>query len=114
MIENDETLYTAESFGLDADYSSSPNRSAGEIIKAMYMEPLGLSGVQLAKSIGVASSTINRVINGKSALTPELALKICAVVGGSPAVLLRIDTEYRLAIAEAETDVSNLKRLVVT
>ena len=87
--------------------------SAAEIITEDYMEPLKLSGAALAKKIGVSASTINRILNGKAALTPEMAIKICAVVGGSPAVLMRIEAEYRLAQAEKKVDTSNLKPILI-
>lgn len=85
--------------------------SAAEIIAEDYMEPLGLSGAALAKQIGVSASTVNRMLKGNSQLTAEMAVKICAAVGGSPAVLMRIESEYRLALAEAEVDISKIKRI---
>ncbi len=85
--------------------------SAAEIIAEDYMEPLGLSGAALAKRIGVAPSTINRMLSGSSSLTAELAVKICAVIGGSPAVLMRIEAAYRLALAEASVDLTKLERI---
>ncbi len=80
---------------------------AAEIIKEMHMKDM--SAAQLADAIGVSASTISRMLSGKSALTPELAVKIAAHTGGSPAVWMRIETEYRLAIAQLETDISNIK-----
>lgn len=85
--------------------------SAAEIIAEDYMEPLGLSGAALAKRIGVSASTVNRMLNGTSQLTAEMAVKVCALVGGSPAVLMRIEAEYRLALAEAQVDVSKIERI---
>lgn len=82
---------------------------AAELIKDAYLEPLEMTGAALAEAIGVNASTINRMLNGTSALTPELAIKICAHVGGSPAVLMRIEAEYRLAIAQMDTDISKIK-----
>ena len=87
--------------------------SAAEIIAEDYMEPLNLSGAALAKKIGVSPSSVNRVLNGSTALTPEMAIKICAVIGGSPSILMRIETEYRLAQAEKKVDISKLERILV-
>ena len=103
--------FTAESFGLDPDFNPGQFTSPGEVIKELYMEPLGISGAQLAKAIGKSPSAVNRMLSGDS-LTPDMAVRICAVVGGSPAVLLRIELDYRLAKAQAEIDVSQLKPLV--
>lgn len=81
---------------------------AAEVIKDMHMEDM--SAAQLAEAIGVSPSTISRMLSGKSALTPELAIKIAAHTGGSPAVWMRIESEYRLEIAQLETDTSNIKQ----
>ncbi|MGB5916122.1 MAG: HigA family addiction module antitoxin [Phormidesmis sp.] len=81
---------------------------AAEVIKDMHMEDM--SAAQLAEAISVSSSTISRMLSGKSALTPELAIKIAAHTGGAPAVWMRIETEYRLAIAQMETDTSHIKQ----
>ena len=81
---------------------------AAEVIKDMHMEDM--SAAQLAAAIDVSPSTISRMLSGKSALTPELAIKIAAHTGGSPAVWMRMETEYRLAIAQLETDTSHIKQ----
>ena len=81
---------------------------AAEVIKDMHMEDM--SAAQLAEAIDVSPSTISQMLSGKSTLTPELAVKIAAHTGGSPAVWLRIETEYRLAIAQLETDISHIKQ----
>ncbi|MGB3787593.1 MAG: HigA family addiction module antitoxin [Phormidesmis sp.] len=81
---------------------------AAEVVKDMHMEDI--SAAQLAAAISVSPSTISRMLSGKSALTPELAIKIAAHIGGSPAVWMRIETEYRLAVAQLETDTSNIKQ----
>ena len=81
---------------------------AAEVIKDMHMEDM--STAQLAEAISVSSSTISRMLSGKSTLTPELAIKIAAHTGGSPAVWMRMETEYRLAVAQLETDTSHIKQ----
>ena len=43
----------------------------GEFIESIYMEPHGISCRTLATHLGVAASTLNRVVKGKSAVSPE-------------------------------------------
>jgi len=46
----------------------------GEFIYGTYIEPYGTSVRTLAESLGVSPSTINRIINSQSAVTPSMAL----------------------------------------
>jgi len=56
----------------------------GEMLKEEFLAPLGLTQRQLADHIGVEIKTINRFINGKTSLTPLLALKLSAAFGTTP------------------------------
>ena len=55
----------------------------GEFIHATYIEPYDTSVRALAESLGVSSSTINRVINCQSAITPGMALRLSKALGHS-------------------------------
>ena len=85
--------------------------SVGEILEEDYMEPAGISASFLADQIGVSPSTITRILNGKIGLSPEMALKITAVLGGNAEVFLAVDAKYRLWLAQQSVDISQLKRL---
>ena len=56
----------------------------GEFICAIYMEPYGLSVRKIAGKIGVSLSTLNRVLNGLSNISPEMALRLSKALGRSP------------------------------
>ncbi len=45
----------------------------GEFITGIYLEPNGISGRELAAKLDVAASTLSRVLNGSSRITPEMA-----------------------------------------
>jgi antitoxin HigA-1 len=45
----------------------------GEFITEVYLQPNGLSGRDLAAKLGVAASTLNRVLTGSSGISPEMA-----------------------------------------
>ena len=51
----------------------------GEFISEVYLAELGISGRELAASVGVSASTVNRVLNGLSRITPEMALKLSLI-----------------------------------
>ena len=43
----------------------------GEFIGAVYLEPNGLTVREMASRLGVATSTLSRVLRGSSAVSPE-------------------------------------------
>ena len=75
------------------------------------METLGLSARALAKALDVAPSTVQRLLVGKSDVSPEMALRLSAVIGSSAHVWLGLQNEYDLWQAQQSLDVSHLHRL---
>ena len=53
----------------------------GEFIVQIYLEPNHISGRELAAKLGVAASTLNRVLKGTSNLSPEMALRLSKALG---------------------------------
>jgi len=47
----------------------------GEFIQEIYLEPFAITGRQLAFKLGVAPSTINRILKGRSGISAEMALR---------------------------------------
>jgi len=68
----------------------------GEFIAATYMEPCGLSCRYLATQLGVAASTLNRILTKKSGISPEMALRLSCALGRSPESWLAMQDQYDL------------------
>lgn len=81
----------------------------GEFILATYLEPFGLSARALAENIGVAPSTLARVITGKSGLSPEMALRLAKALGRSPEAWLAMQDNYDLWQARKTTRLEDIK-----
>ena len=64
----------------------------GEFITAVYLEPNSLSGRELAAKLGVAASTLHRVLTGASGISPEMALRLSKALGRSPESWLAMHT----------------------
>lgn len=64
----------------------------GEMLNEEYIKPLGLTQRAFADHIGVEVKTINRIINGRQSLTPELAMKIAAAFNTSVEFWLNLQT----------------------
>lgn len=72
----------------------------GGIVKDC-IEDLGLSVTDAAKILDVARPTLSRVLNGKSAISPEMAIRLSVAFGSTAEMWLRMQTAYDLAQARA-------------
>lgn len=52
--------------------------SPGEMLDEEFLKPMNLTQRKFADHIGVEVKTINRIVNERQALTPELAAKFAA------------------------------------
>lgn len=68
----------------------------GRGLKADFDE-LGLSTAQAAEALGVSRAQLHRVVSGDSSLSPELALRLEVVIGGSADAWLRMQAAYDAA-----------------
>lgn len=87
----------------------------GGLIYRTYIEPFdSVSANKVADALGVARSTFNRLLNGVSDLSPEMAVKLSAVLGGSAESWLRIQENYDLWKAREKVDTDKLNRIDFT
>lgn len=84
----------------------------GELIYRTYIEPFDdISANKIADALGVARSTFSRLINGVSSLSPEMAVRLSAVLGGSAESWIRLQENYDLWKARESIDTKNLTRI---
>ena len=83
----------------------------GEFIAQTYLEPFDISARSLAESLGVAASTLNRIINGQSGISPEMALRLSKAIGRSPESWLAMQHNYDLWAAKEVTDLSDVETI---
>lgn len=79
----------------------------GEII-ARDLADMGISGRRFALNIGVTPATVSRLLAGKTALTPALAIRIAAALGSTPEFWLRLQGAYDLRQLEDQIDTSGI------
>lgn len=58
--------------------------SPGEILREEYMKPLRITQRELASHLGCDVKVINRIVKGRCAVTPEMALKLAGAFRTSP------------------------------
>ncbi len=68
----------------------------GEILKELYIEPLKISITLFASKIKVRRATASDLINGKSSITPYMALKLSKAFGTTPEFWLGLQMQYDL------------------
>ena len=56
----------------------------GEVIRALCIEPLGLSVTEAARGLGVSRKTLSALLNGRFGVSPEMAVRLSKAFGGSP------------------------------
>jgi len=83
----------------------------GEFISEIYLEPNGLSGRELAESLGVAASTVSRILKGSGRVTPEMALRLSKSLGRSPESWLAMQDAYDLWQARKQVDLRGIAKL---
>ena len=83
----------------------------GEFISGIYLEPNNISGRELAKALGVAASTLSRVLSGNSRVTPEMALRLSKAVGRSPESWLAMQDAHDLWLARQHVNLQDVGKL---
>ena len=68
----------------------------GEIIREFCIEPLHLSVTEAANALGVTRKTLSALLNGRSGISPEMALRLSKVFGRTPEGWLRSQLQFDL------------------
>ncbi len=69
----------------------------GQFVRMEVIEPLGLSVTAAAEALGVTRPTLSALLNGRAALSPEMALRIEKAFGPRMDTLLSMPTGYEIA-----------------
>jgi len=85
----------------------------GEFIREVYLEPLGLSHRTVAAKLKVAPSTFNRLIRGRSNISPEMALRLSKTLRRSPESWLIMQNNYTLWQARHKTNLDDVEKLAI-
>ena len=85
----------------------------GEFIRSVYLDPHAdkISRSEIARRPGVARPTFNRLVNEQSNTSPEMAIRLSKVLGGSAQGWLYMQTQYDLYHAEKTARLNKLKKL---
>ena len=84
----------------------------GELVRHECLEPLGLTVTEGAKALGVTRQALNNLVNGKSGISPEMAIRLSKAFGSDPEVWLGMQMDYDLWHAKRRARKIKVKRMV--
>ena len=83
----------------------------GGFVLRQCLEPLSLTITEAAVALGVTRTTLSELVNGRRGISPEMAVRLSKVFGGSAQSWLVQQAQYDLA--QVRADRIKLKRLVL-
>ncbi len=84
----------------------------GGMIERTYIEPFAeVTAASIARELGVSKSTFSRLLAGKSDISPEMAVRLSAVLGRSAESWLALQDNYDLWKARKAVNTDELQRI---
>ncbi len=83
----------------------------GEFIKSVYLEPFDIGSNELARKLQVSGGLVSRLLNGKTDVSPAMALKLSVVLGRSPESWLLMQDNYNLLEARKEVNLNDFEAI---
>lgn len=74
----------------------------GEVLREEYLSPLKLSNAALAKALRVTDARIDELVEERTGVTADVALRLARYFGGDAQSWLNLQRSYDLKIAETE------------
>ena len=75
----------------------------GEILKAMYLEPMGVSITKAADALGVSRKHVSAIVNGRVPVTPDMAVRLAGVFGTEPEIWINLQAQHDLWVVSKQT-----------
>ena len=74
----------------------------GEIVRHECLEPLGLSVTRAAKGLGVSRQTLSELVNERSGISVQMAMRLSKSFGSTPETWLALQMAFDLAKARRD------------
>ncbi|MFT7651939.1 MAG: addiction module HigA family antidote [Candidatus Azotimanducaceae bacterium] len=84
----------------------------GEILKEFCLEPLELTVTKTAQALGVSRKTLSAILNGRSGISPEMAIRLGKAFNTSAESWLNQQLQYDLWQAQQAVGDINIQPLV--
>lgn len=86
----------------------------GEVLRELCLEPLGISVTDAAEALGVSRKTLSSILNGRSGISPEMAIRLAKAFDTSPESWLHQQVQYDLWEAEQNSRKLHVRKLIAT
>ena len=83
----------------------------GEVLGELYLKPLGMSAIALAKRLNVPRTRIERLVKCETSLSVDTALRLARFFGNTPQFWINLQQAYDLARARESVDVTDITPL---
>lgn len=83
----------------------------GEVLAELYLVPLAMSPIALAKRLHVPRTRIERLVKGETVLTVDTAMRLARFFGTTPEYWMNLQRAWDLARARETVDVSDISPL---
>jgi len=80
----------------------------GEILREDYLEPLGLSVTEACRGLGVSRKSLSQILNGRSGISPAMAIKLSRAFSTTPELWLNLQAQYDLWRARQEVTLESI------
>ncbi len=74
----------------------------GQILKAEFLEPMGISNYALAKGLGVTAQRVSDIVLGNNGISAEMALRLGKFFGTSSEFWMNLQAAYELSSAQKQ------------
>jgi antitoxin HigA-1 len=74
----------------------------GEILKAEFLDPLGISQYRIAKAIDVSPRRINEIVHGKRGISADTALRLSRALGLGDMFWINMQAHYDAEIVREQ------------
>ena len=75
----------------------------GKILKAMYLEPMGVSITRAADALGVSRKHVSAIVNGRAPVTPDMAIRLAAVFDTEPEIWINLQAQHDLWVVSKQS-----------
>lgn len=82
----------------------------GALVRHDCLEFFGLSVTAGARVLGVSRQALNNVVNGRAAISPEMAIRLTKAFGSTPETWLAMQMAYDLAQARKQEGKIRVRR----
>ncbi len=83
----------------------------GEVLRELCLTPLGLTVTDAARALGVSRKTLSSIVNGRSGISAEMAVRLSIAFATTPESWLNQQLQYDLWQAERNRKKMRVKRL---